>query len=251
MHTALWQPAPAALSISQTELHIWRINVHEVNYQPEKLNAWLSAGEKKRLERLIFPCDQRRYQVTHAMKRLILANYLQCHPCDLHFEVGKQGKPALSALQNPCNLQFNLSHSHDLILIALTVADAVGIDVEYHARKIALDNLSNAVFSPLEKTFFSSLSSQQEKIHAFFRCWTRKEAYLKAKGIGLRTDLTRISVDLQEIPREDGGMVSLTDDAGNIPWKLFPLQVGDAYTTAAVVANTLPRQLFYYDAKYI
>jgi 4'-phosphopantetheinyl transferase len=248
MDPILWRKPLVNLSISRSELHIWRINLDNVNYQPKHLISLLSSKEIERSKRFIFERDSYRYQVTHSMKRLIVANYLDCNPQCLCFESGSHGKPALTKLQNPLKIQFNISHSQDLILIAITIEDSVGIDIEYNDKKLLIENLSEAIFSPFEKKFFATLNSQQEKKEAFLRCWTRKEAYLKAIGIGLTDDLTSISVDLnKDVSSHDWLKNSMLSYSKLTAWKLFPLEI-DNYYTANAVATSFQKNLFYYDA---
>lgn len=246
MNMPLWKKPPAKLSISRSGLHIWRIDLDFIDYNSEKLLFLLSPEEVKRCGRFVFQRDRYCYQVTHGMKRLILANYLDCDPQGLRFEVGKRGKPAITHSQNLLNIQFNISHSHKLILIAVTVEDPVGIDVEYHAKGIAIENLGKIIFSPLENRFFSVLKCQRKKKEAFFRCWTRKEAYLKAKGIGLITDLSSICVDMHELPASKWLTVSTFEE---VAWKIFPLNVGRSYTSCVV--TTAQKKLSAYNANYL
>lgn len=163
----------------------------------------------------------------------------------MEFEKGPWGKPALLKARNSKNIHFNISHSHNLILIAVTVEDLVGIDVEYHAEKIPIKSLSAAIFSPSERKFFLKLKDQ-EKSKAFFRCWTRKEAYLKAIGIGMSVNLANISVDINEFPAHDWLKICKKEI---LQWKLFPLNAANLYT-AAVVAKS-PKYLLGYDAMYL
>lgn len=251
MDLILWRKPPVKVSVSRSELHIWRINLGNVNYQFKYLISLLSSEEIKRAKRFIFEHDSYRYQVTHSMKRLILANYLDCNPQDLHFEIGSYGKPEIMKLQNPLKIQFNSSYSRNLILVAVTVEDSIGIDIEYNGRELLIENLSEALFSPLEKKFFESLNSQQEKKEVFLRCWTRKEAYLKAIGIGLIDDLTSISVDLNKnVSSHDWLKISRFSQSEIIAWKLFSLDI-DSYYIANVVATSFQNNLFYYKANEI
>ena len=96
MNSILWERPPVRLSISRSELHVWRINLDNINYQLKPLISLLSSEEKKRSKRFIFDRDRHRYQITHSMKRLILANYLDCDPKCLKFELGKQGSSRIS-----------------------------------------------------------------------------------------------------------------------------------------------------------
>jgi len=248
MSLVLWKRPPVKLSISRSELHIWRIDLCNVNYQLEYLISLLSPEEIKRSKRFISERDSYRYQVTHSMKRLILANYLDCDPQCLGFKFGSHGKPVLDNLQNSLRVQFNISHSRDLILIAITAEDSIGIDIEYYKKKLSIESLAEIIFSPLERKFFSELKSQQERKEAFFRCWTRKEAYLKAVGIGLTQDLTSISVDLNKsVSSHNWLKISTLSQSEIIAWKLFSLDI-DNYYIANAVATAFQKDLFCFKA---
>jgi len=246
MNPILWENPPDKLSISRSKLHVWRIDLNNANYRFNDLISLLSAEEIKRFERFKFERDQHRYQVTHSMKRLILGSYLDCNPECLCFEVGTHGKPALANLPCSMKIQFNISHSHDLILIAITVEDPIGIDVEYNNKKRSIERLVETIFSPSEMKFFLTLKSQREKEKTFFRCWTRKEAYLKAIGIGLRQDLTNISVDLNKtLSSHDWLKISTISQSEIMPWKIFPIDIDDFYIANAV-ATFFQKYLFCY-----
>lgn len=248
MNSVLWKRPPAKLSILRSELHVWRIDLNNVNYLPNDLSSLLSSEEIKRMEHFKFERDQHRYQVTHSMKRLILANYLACDPQCLFFDVGSYGKPSLASLQNSFNIQFNLSHSHHLILLAVTLEDSIGIDIEYCNKKFSIEGLSEIIFSPHEKLFFSALNYEEEKKEVFFRCWTRKEAYLKAIGMGLTQDITNISVDLnKEVSPDNWLKTSTLSPLEIMEWKLFPLDI-DNYYMANAVTSSFQKNLFCYNA---
>ena len=234
MDSILWERPPVRLSISRSELHVWRVNLDNINYQLKHLISLLSPEEIKRSEHFMFERDQYRLQVTHSMKRLILAKYLDRNPQCLRFEFGSHGKPALDNLRNPLKVQFNISHSRDLILIAITVEDLIGIDIEYFDKNRSIEDLGEIIFSPTEKRYFAALSSQEEKKEAFFRCWTRKEAYLKAIGTGLTQDISKISVDLSEFSVQNWLQVPTLSKTENTQWKLFTLDMRNAYMIAIV-----------------
>ncbi|MFZ0219965.1 MAG: 4'-phosphopantetheinyl transferase superfamily protein [Candidatus Aquirickettsiella sp.] len=247
MNSILWERPPVRLSISRSELHVWRINLDNINYQLKHLISLLSPGEIKRAKQFIFARDRHRYQITHSMKRLILANYLDCDPKCLKFELGKQGKPSLTELQNHLNIQFNISHSHRLILIAITAEDSIGIDVEYKATGISVASLSEIIFSREEIIIFSTLQNEQEKEQAIFRCWTRKEAFLKACGIGLMINIANITVDRNKFPEDCIKISTHHDQVHTLPCKFFTLDRNDYYIVV-VVMGTFKKKLFYYDA---
>ena len=246
MNSILWERPPVQLSISRSELHVWQVNLDNINYQHKYLISLLSSEEIKRSKRFIFDRDRHCYQVTHSMKRLILANYLDCDPQCLHFKIESYGKPALANLLCSMKVQFNISHSHDLILIAITVEDPIGIDIEYNNKKRSIERLVETIFAPSEMKYFVTLKSQREKEEPLFRCWTRKEAYLKAIGIGLRQNLTNISVDLNKtVSSHDWLKISTISQSEIMLWKIFPINIDDFYIANAV-ATFFQKYLFCY-----
>jgi len=241
MNKILWKKPPNELFSHQSELHIWRFEL-SFEYTPyEKWISILSMEELQRAKNFYFEKHYYQYLATHIIKRLILAKYLDISPKLLEFEKGQWGKPALLKTRNSKSIQFNISHSHNLLLVAVTKEDLVGIDVEYHAEKTQIKSLNKAVFSPSEKNFFLKLRDQ-EKTKAFFRCWTRKEAYLKALGIGMSINL----VDINEFPAENWIKIS---EKEIVKWKLFPFDAANLYTAAAVAK--FPKHLLGYDAMYL
>ncbi len=163
----LWEKSPSPLCISRKECHVWKVDLRAVNKENFQLDI-LSEDEQKRLSSFKFAKDRFRYGVTHFLKRWVLASYLNERPENLLFTREKYGKPAISPHKNWPNLQFNISHSNQLILLGVTVEDPIGIDVEYHSNNISVENLSEFIFSPLERSYFSKLASQQEKKRLFF-----------------------------------------------------------------------------------
>jgi 4'-phosphopantetheinyl transferase len=244
MNKLVWEIPPRNLRISRSEIHVWKIYLNATLKENQNRINLLSKEEHKRLNSFKFEKDRFRYKLTHSMKRWVLAHYLNELPEKLNFTLGKQGKPAISAAQNWLNLKFNISHSHQIILMGITLKDPIGIDIEYHAENISTENLGKIIFSPNERQFFSKLTCQQEKRKAFFRCWTRKEAYLKAKGYGITNYLTKISVDMNELPTKDWIKFFMGNE--NTHWKLFPLSINKFYT-AAMVSTCCKTSIKYYN----
>jgi 4'-phosphopantetheinyl transferase len=244
MSMVLWGKPPNELFISRSELHVWKIDLTQFSKEYGNHMAILSELEQRNLNAFRFAKDRLRYAITHSMKRLIIANYLKTNPKTLAFTLGKHGKPAISRSCNWLNLHFNLSHSHHLIVIAITVSDVLGIDVEYHTKTLTIEALAEMVFSSCEKNTFNSLPSRSEKVKAFFRCWTRKEAYLKACGIGIQMDLKCISVAMGESPDKD--WLSISPHMKMLAnWKLFSFDIDEFYT-AAIVSTAYPKKLVGY-----
>ena len=232
----LGKPSTDPLRISHDECHVWKVDLRLVNKENFQISI-LSEDERKCLSLFKFSKDRFRYGITHSVKRLILASYLNEWPEKLVFTREKYGKPAILRQQNWLNLQFNLSHSHQLILLGVTVEDPVGIDVEYHDETISIESLSKFVFSPLEQQYFSTLTNEQERINSFFQCWTQKEAYLKAKGIGLGMNLAGISTETNKQSIHKWLKVSIANEQEMSIWHLLSLRAAEFYSASLVIAN--------------
>jgi len=144
-------------------------------------------ADKFTLERL-----RSQYQISQGGLRLLLSRYLRCHPRELTFIFGHRGKPALGDSEP----QFNLSNSGGLSVYAFTVGCEVGVDVEKVEPLADLEYLASQYFCKAENAELSSIDTKSAAQEAFFRCWTRKEAYIKAVGTGLYLPLDQFQVTL-------------------------------------------------------
>lgn len=184
----LWANAPARPVLSENEVHIWRASLD----QPETDHAvLLSADEQARAQRFLFEKDRRRFTVGRGTLRIILGRYLNSAPEELQFEYLARGKPVLTA----GTLRFNLSHSHEMALYAITRSLEVGIDIEYMRPIAETGKLAEQFFSPAEQAELGGLPSNK-KLASFFSGWTRKEAYIKARGDGMAYPLDQFSVSI-------------------------------------------------------
>lgn len=190
------------------------------------LSAHLSPDEHERSRRLLCERDRRRYVTARGQLREILGGYLATQPAEIRFRYGERGKPYLAPNQQ---LFFNLSHSADLAAIAISRDFEVGVDIE-RLRPVRRD-LPKRYFSPREAMALDALEGDAWQI-AFFRCWTRKEAFIKALGEGMRQPLKSFSVTLSEQPRLEW----LADDA-NAPqnWTFFDVAPAAGFIGAVAV----------------
>lgn len=212
------------------EVHLWRVVLDHPDEQVEALWETLSPDERERAQRFRFPRDRRRFAAARGALRSLLGRYLACDPACLRFVYGEAGKPALPpAGGGDPPLRFNLSHSSEVALIAVSGRE-VGVDVEAINPNLALGHLAARFYSPAEQAWFRSLSPERRPL-AFYQIWTGKEAFLKAKGLGLGLPLDRFDV----LP-EQGGPSLLCGcrwDAGEVDrWALRPLQPGAGYAGA-------------------
>lgn len=193
---AIQPPAP----LQEGHLHIWQARLDADNAR--QYHQTLSPDEQTRADRFIFDKHKRRFTVGRGILRSLLGNYLSLSPDQINFNYTKHGKPYLPPDQNPIDLRFNLSHSGELALFAFTIGHDLGIDVEQIRPDRSTRDIAERFFAPREVDALFALPDEQHT-EAFFRCWTRKEAYIKAKGEGMAIPLDSFAVSLApEAPAE-------------------------------------------------
>ncbi len=224
---------PTTWRLSTGEVHVWRASLQQQAEQVQQLSQTLSADEWLRAERFHFESDQRRFIVARGLLRTILGCYLEVEPAQISFRYGAYGKPALAQPLCEATLSFNLSHAQELVLYALARQRQVGIDLEWITPLADVDQLAKSCLSAREWSLFQRLPELQ-KPERFFRTWTRKEAYLKAKGQGLALPLDQIEVSW--LPTDTPQLVhspALPEAAER--WSLRDLDPGPGYVAALVV----------------
>ncbi len=179
--------------LSKNKAHIWCVAHNKFTNFIKKLRTVLSEEEQHQANRFYFAKDQERYIVARGLLRHILSWYVACKPASISFIYNKYGKPELSPICNPLDLNFNLSHSGEIILYSFILHSAIGIDVERICPKSDYENIVYSHFSDIEKEMFSKIPDR-DKNKAFFHYWTRKESYIKALGMGLSYPLNEFSV---------------------------------------------------------
>ena len=180
----LWQPAPKQLQLGENDLQVWQTSLNQPAALLEIFQRTLAPDERSRANRFKAANDRQHFIVAHFFLRTILASFLQMKPEELRFQNGPQGKPFLTNLARDKRTYFNLSHSNNLALFAINRKSEVGVDVEYVQREVDTEQIAARFFSPMEVRCLNTLSTEMRR-EGFFRCWTRKEAYIKATGKGL------------------------------------------------------------------
>jgi 4'-phosphopantetheinyl transferase len=222
-----------SLTPDDADVHLWRASLDTAAVaHVALLESTLSSDERERAERYRFARDRVRYVVARGTLRAILGRYLGLAPAHLRFVYGPQGKPAL-ALEHGRGISFNLSHAGDVALYAVTHGRRVGVDIEQVAPDVAGSTVPEHTFSPREVATLRALPLH-EQTGAFFRCWTRKEAYVKALGAGFSLDLTSFDVSLApgDIPAL---LATRPDPTEAAHWSLYDVDVGSGYTAALAV----------------
>lgn len=187
-----WTVSSIHPSLSADEVHVWRAALDRPAADYAML---LSSDEQARADRLRFEQLQRRFIVGRGALKVILGRYLNVAPEEVEFEYLSNGKPVLSSGLLHAALCFNLSHSDDMLLLAVTYHRSVGIDIENIHSDLDVENLANQFFSPAERAELETLPSDR-RLASFFSGWTRKEAFLKARGEGMTYPLDQFSVSM-------------------------------------------------------
>jgi 4'-phosphopantetheinyl transferase len=229
----LWLPPTHHLRLSNDEVHVWRVSLDLPAPHVQSLQQTLAPDELDRTERFHFQIHRQRFIVTRGLLRVILGRYLNIEPNQLHFSYSDYGKPALIPPPAQEALNFNVSHSHELALYAITRNRHIGIDVEYVHPISEIERIAERFFSAQENAVLRTLP-QTEKLNAFFKCWTRKEAYIKAKGEGLSAPLDQFDVSLA--PGEPARLLNVRGDPQEVSrWSLQELIPGPGYVAALAV----------------
>ncbi len=231
---ATWSRPPQPLILAGDEVHVWRASLAQPAARVAELFAVLDAAERDRAARFRFHKDQQHFIVARGILRQLLGRYLNRPPAELKFSYSMYGKPALdSASPDEPTLQFNLAHSHTLALYAFTYGRQVGIDLEYARTDFASAEIAERFFSAREVAMLRALDPELQSA-AFFNCWTRKEAYIKARGEGLSHPLNSFAVSLR--PGEPAALLSVDDNVEELArWTLEDLNPAPGYAAALVV----------------
>ncbi|MBI5302106.1 MAG: 4'-phosphopantetheinyl transferase superfamily protein [Chloroflexi bacterium] len=225
-----WQRPPNQLTLEPNQIHVWRITL-DSSARADDLSALLSRDERARAQAFHFPEHRARFIVAHASVRLILARYTRIAPPDLAFATDVFGKPEL--IQPTPVLRFNLAHSENLALCAITAHAPIGVDVEFIKPLENRADIAARFFSPREVAALRALPAHQHT-RGFFNCWTRKEAYIKAIGKGLSQPLDEFDVTLA--PGEPARLLFARDDPfASERWSLFALEPAPGYVGAIAI----------------
>jgi 4'-phosphopantetheinyl transferase len=220
------------------EIHVWQAALDRESHVPGELESTLSLEEKARADRFHFANDRNRFVVARGLLRELLGKYLHQNPADLEFSYGPHGKPTLSGGNASSGLCFNLSHSSDLVVYAIAKERHLGIDVEHVRPESAGEDIAKHYFSVREVSDLRTLPPEA-KVEGFFHCWTRKEAYLKATGMGLQIPLDSFAVSL--LPGQPAHFLGGVESR----WHMAAYHPAEDYV-AAVVYDGLPCSIRYF-----
>ncbi len=217
-------------------MQLWRIPLTVEAGAAIELAKCLSPDERLRAERFRAERDHRRFIAGRGALRAILGDELRIAPEHIRFAYGSHGKPCLDPALGVPELRFNLSHSDDLALLALTHHGEVGVDLERIRDDRATDAIACRFFSRAECMALSALPAN-EQTDAFFAIWARKEAYLKARGEGLHFPLGAFTVSLGQ----PAALLEVEGEPDEIDrWRLEALDVGPGFAAALAAERCAP-----------
>ena len=221
--TIAWATPSSWPLLSDDEIHVWCVELDAAG-EVAALAACLSAEESERASGLLSGTHQRRFVVARGMLRQLLGLYLDQDPGAVAFSRGAHGKPFLQK----GGLHFNVSHTHELALYAIVRNREVGIDVEWPRPQVAHEQIAARFFSLEEQEALAQVPAEARQA-AFYNIWTRKEAYVKARGDGIAAGLGTFAVSLgaeAALLRSDEGRDELER------WKLMALEPATGYVAA-------------------
>ena len=234
----IWTEGPLSPSLETGAVHVWRIALDQEDDRLERFRRMLEPHELERAGRFHFEKHRGHFIVARGFLRSVVARYLGTQPEGLRFSYGAFGKPALEPEHA---LRFNLSHSNEVALLAVTLDAELGVDVEHIRADFASEDIARRFFSRAEVDVFNALPSE-ERVAAFFRCWTRKEAYIKAIGKGLSQALDAFDVTLA--PGIAPALLRAEDDDAS-RWWLTDIDVGEDYAGALMVERPVAEVRFF------
>lgn len=222
-----WEPSPRELGLENDEVHLWLLTVPtQLDFLPN-YRSRLTDNERERADRFHFAEDRARFTLGRGALRILLMRYSAT--TEISLGLNEYGKPHL--IQPASSLQFNVAHSGDLVLLGFTRGRPIGVDIERLRPDFATTDVAQRFFAPDEAAALAALP-QPDRVAGFFNCWTRKEAYIKARGMGLSLPLHSFSVAFASsapaaLMRDDN------DPTAPNRWTIIDLQTSEGYAAAA------------------
>ena len=227
-------------NLNSGDIHIWQASLDQPTERWQTLTELLSPDETTRATAFVFERDRRKFIVARAVLRQLLGHYLNINSRVIKFIYADKGKPSVA--DHP-TLQFNVTHSHELALYAFGINQPLGIDLEYKREITDIHGIARGNFSAWENNQFNALPDHL-KNEAFFNCWTRKEAYIKALGEGLSHPLDTFDVTL--IPGEPARLIEVRgypDEAAQ--WTFHAFTPQSNYIAALATRQLAPHLTFH------
>jgi 4'-phosphopantetheinyl transferase len=228
-----WKTPSLKTLLLRNDIHIWQAALDLPIADIQMFKETLSVDEMKRAKRFHFDRDRNRFIVRRGILRAILGRYLNVDPSKVQFCYGKNGKPMLYETVENETVCFNLSHSEGLALYAFNQDHELGVDIEHVRDILGMEQIARRFFSVKENAIFCSLPTGMRK-EAFYNCWTRKEAFIKAIGKGLTFALN--TFDVTFAPGEPAKLLDIVDNLEEAAhWSIHTLALTNGFIGAIAV----------------
>jgi 4'-phosphopantetheinyl transferase len=224
------------LDLAGDAVHLWRVDLDAVSGVESRWSSVLSEDERIRAARFHFEKDRQHFIAGRAFLRRVIAAYLKTDPIELIFEYSEKSKPSLGGDYRASRLDFNISHSGGIALFAFTRGRRIGVDVEQVRHDFDTSAIAARFFSACEREQLAALPLEGQH-EAFFRCWTRKESYIKATGEGLSLPLSQFDVSIAADDR-NALLATRPDELEARQWSLRDVHVRPGYCGAVCVSGT-------------
>lgn len=235
----MWQPPPDSLELHPDTVDVWRLQLEQSTEAVAHAAELLTDDETARAARFRFERDQTCYTLTRSTLRRLLGAYLQTSPTTIDFSTGAHGKPAVA----DTDVEFNVSHSGDYSLLAFCGGRPVGVDLEKLCERKSLALVAEHHFGSDEFEHVLAGADEDERLARFYRCWTRKEAFMKATGEGLALGLKTFEVSV-----DDDARLLWVEDGEARNWQMIDVDVAPGYAAALCVARRASIDARFFDA---
>jgi len=215
------------LLLQPNKIHIWHTYINKQLKNIDFYQNLLSLQEKEKIHNIYLKENKKKYIITHGVLRYILSLYVDINPSEINFFYNIHSKPYLDIEQNKNSINFNLSHSDNIVIYAIVKNDELGVDIEKIRSNINIDKLAKRYFSQKELTLFENIS-ENKKVKTFFSIWTKKESYLKAKSLGISSPLCEIDVS--------SNLIKNNNDENDL-WKFESLKINSKYVATLAIQN--------------
>lgn len=227
----LKQPA-----LKRGEVDVWAVRLDKTALYRDHLFELLSLDEKAKANKYLFAKDRDNFVMARGVLRIILSDYIDIAPREIRFSYNCYGKPALNTPSGHKYVNFNVSHSGRIALVAIAIEQEVGVDVESIGEKSSILETAQLFFSPAENTMLSQCPSHLKKDFAF-GIWTRKEAVLKAVGLGFAYPPHRLTVSTGG--SEPERVEIMTEPGREKSWSIANLTTAEGYRAALAVEGAI------------
>ena len=230
--SAVWDAANSLpIDLSVGAVHLWQRDLRVSANEVARCYDVLATDERERAQRFRVERPREEFVLTRGTLRSLLGQYMGIPPQSIRFRYSSYGKPVLDGDDSLC---FNVSHTEGRALLGFSRDRAVGVDVEKFRPMTDLRKLAERYFSATERGELRHLTGDELEA-AFFRCWTRKEAYIKARGEGLSMPLDQFDVSV--VPNDEDALLGTRPDPAEAErWTVSDVSVGSGYAAAVTVA---------------